>query len=62
MADGEQTPLTPPQPLITPESFLQESIAPRFKRRIDDLRRRIVALEEEVGNMALAMQFGVAMM
>ena len=48
MTDNEEVPSTPPQPQITPESFLQESIAPRFKQRINDLRRRIVALEQEI--------------
>ena len=48
MTDNEEIPSMPPQPQITPESFLQENIAPRFKQRIDDLRRRIVALEQEI--------------
>ncbi len=48
MADDEQSPLAPPQPQITPESFFQESVVPRFKQRVDDLRRRIIALEQEV--------------
>ena len=48
MADEGQIPSTPPQPQLTPKSFLQEGIAPRFKQRVDDLRRRIIALEQEV--------------
>lgn len=48
MEDDEEIPLTPSQPPITPESFFQESIAPRFKQHIDDLRRKIMALEQEI--------------
>jgi hypothetical protein len=48
MADEGQISSMPPQPQTTPESFLQESIAPRFKQRVDDLRRRILTLEQEV--------------
>lgn len=48
MTDDKEISSTLPQPQITPESFLQESIAPRFKQRIDGLRRRIVALEQEI--------------
>ena len=39
---------TPPQPPLIPEAFFKEKVAPQFSRRIDDLRRQIVSLEQQV--------------
>jgi hypothetical protein len=33
---------------IAPESFFKEKVAPQFSRRIDDLRRQIVTLEQQI--------------
>jgi len=33
---------------ISPEAFFKEKIAPQFSRRIDDLRRQIVAIEQQI--------------
>ncbi len=33
---------------IAPEVFFKEKVAPQFSRRIDDLRRQIVALEQQI--------------
>lgn len=35
------------QPL-TPDTFLKEKVAPQFRRRIDNLRRQIAALEQQI--------------
>ena len=39
---------TPTQPLITPDAFFKEKVAPQFSRRIDELRRQILSLEQQV--------------
>jgi len=36
------------QPPVTPEAFFKEKVAPQFRRRIDDLRRQILSLEQQV--------------
>lgn len=33
---------------IVPETFLKEKVAPQFRRRLDDLRRQITSLEQQV--------------
>ncbi|MBI3304617.1 MAG: SCP2 sterol-binding domain-containing protein [Deltaproteobacteria bacterium] len=40
-------PMPTPSP-ITPETFFTEKVAPQFRRRIDDLRRQILSLEQQV--------------
>src|SRR5215510_9925035 len=37
---------TPSQ--LAPETFFKEKVAPQFSRRIDDLRRQILSLEQQV--------------
>lgn len=34
--------------LISPEAFFKEKIAPQFSRRIDELRRQILSLEQQI--------------
>ncbi len=48
MAANDTSSPTPPQPLITPEVFFKEKVAPQFSRRINDLRRQILNLEQQV--------------
>jgi hypothetical protein len=43
-----ETPTAPAQPQITPETFFTEKVAPQFSRRIEDLRRQIMTLEQQV--------------
>jgi hypothetical protein len=43
-----ETPAVPAQSQIMPESFFKEKVAPQFSRRIEDLRRQIMALEQQV--------------
>src|SRR5258707_7894353 len=37
---------TPSQ--LAPETFFKEKVAPQFSRRIDDLRRQILSLEQQI--------------
>lgn len=46
MATNDNTIAT--QPPITPDTFFQEKVAPQFSRRIEDLRRQIIGLEQQV--------------
>ena len=39
---------TPSSSQVAPESFFKEKVAPQFSRRIDDLRRQILSLEQQV--------------
>jgi len=39
---------SPTQPPITPEAFFKEIVAPQFGQRINDLRRQIANLEQQV--------------
>src|SRR5262249_11416322 len=39
---------SPTQPPITPEAFFKEKVAPQFSQRINDLRRQIANLEQQV--------------
>jgi len=39
---------SPTQPPITPEAFFKEKVAPQFGQRINDLRRQIANLEQQV--------------
>ena len=39
---------TPSSSQLAPESFFKEKVAPQFSRRIDDLRRQILSLEQQV--------------
>ncbi len=36
------------QEQVSPEDFLKENVAPRFKEKVDELRRRIASLEQEL--------------
>jgi hypothetical protein len=45
MAANDNTSVTPQS---TPESFFKEQVAPQFGRRIDDLRRQIMSLEQQI--------------
>lgn len=45
MAANDNTSATPQ---LTPESFFKEQVAPQFGRRIDDLRRQIMSLEQQL--------------
>ena len=47
MAEDNTTPPADPQPL-TPEAFFTEKIAPQTKRRIEDLKRKLVSLEQQI--------------
>src|SRR5206468_6673982 len=40
--------LSTQQPPVTPDAFFKEKVAPQFYRRIDDLRRQILSLEQQV--------------
>jgi hypothetical protein len=48
MAANDLGSSTPSQPQLTPEVFFKEKVAPQFSRRIDDLRRQILNLEQQV--------------
>lgn len=39
---------TPSSSQLAPETFFKEKVAPQFSRRIDDLRRQILSLEQQV--------------
>jgi hypothetical protein len=39
---------TPTQPQVTPETFFKEKVAPQFGRRISDLQRQIMNLQQQV--------------
>ena len=41
MAEANATPLTP-------EVFFSEKIAPQFRRRIEDLQRQILTLQQQI--------------
>lgn len=43
---ANQSPTT--QVPISPETFFKDTIAPRFSRRIDELRRQMLALEQQI--------------
>ena len=47
MAENTTPASAEPQPL-TPEAFFTEKVAPQMKRRIEDLRRQILRLEQQV--------------
>jgi cell division septum initiation protein DivIVA len=47
MAANSSSP-PPPQPPITPEAFFRDKVAPQFSQRINDLRRQIANLEQQV--------------
>lgn len=47
MAAPNPSPSTATQS-ITPETFLKEKVAPQIRRRLDDLRRQIMSLEQQV--------------
>ena len=48
MSAGNTPSPTPTQAPIAPETFLKEKVASQFSRRIDDLRRQILNLEQQV--------------
>jgi len=48
MSVGNTPSPTPTQAQIAPETFFKEKVAPQFSRRIDDLRRQILNLEQQV--------------
>jgi len=48
---AEQPTATQP---IAPDVFLKEKVAPQFRRRLDDLRRQIMNLEQQVQERAAA--------
>lgn len=48
MAANDTLSPTPTQSQITPETFFKDKVAPQFSRRIDDLRRQILSLEQQV--------------
>ncbi len=54
MAGNDTLSPTPTQPQLTPEAFFKEKVAPQFSRRIDDLRRQILSLEQQVQERAAA--------
>lgn len=37
-----------PQQSLSPETFFTENVAPQFGRRIDDLRRQVLSLEQQI--------------
>jgi hypothetical protein len=39
---------TATSPVISPETFFKAKIAPQFSRRLDDLRRQILTLEQQI--------------
>lgn len=47
MAEND-TPASAEQQALSPEAFFTEKIAPQMKRRIEDLRRQILSLEQQV--------------
>lgn len=46
--DSNDTLASPEQQPLTPEAFFTEKVAPQMKRRIEDLRRQILSLEQQV--------------
>jgi hypothetical protein len=48
MAAQDSPSTSPTQQPVTPESFFTEKVAPQFRRRIEDLRRQILSLEQQV--------------
>lgn len=46
MAEDNTAPADP-QPL-TPEAFFTEKVAPHMKRRIEDLKRQLIGLEQQI--------------
>ncbi|MBI3801637.1 MAG: SCP2 sterol-binding domain-containing protein [Deltaproteobacteria bacterium] len=48
MAANDPSSSPPIQPQITPEAFFKDKVAPQFSRRIDDLRRQILNLEQQI--------------
>ena len=54
MAGNDTLSPTPTQPQLTPEAFFKEKVAPQFSRRIDDLRRQILSMEQQVQERAAA--------
>ena len=44
---ANDTPSTQQLP-VTPEAFFKDKVAPQFRRRIDDLRRQLLSLEQQV--------------
>ena len=48
MSVGNTPSSTPNQTPPSPAAFFQEKVAPQFSRRIDDLRRQILNLEQQV--------------
>ncbi|MGH7963219.1 MAG: SCP2 sterol-binding domain-containing protein [Candidatus Binatia bacterium] len=45
---AQDSSLSPTAQPITPEAFLKDKVAPQFHRRINDLRRQITNLEQQV--------------
>ena len=39
---------TSAQPQLSPAAFFKDKVAPQFSRRIEDLRRQILSLEQQV--------------
>jgi hypothetical protein len=54
MAANDPSSSTPAQPPITPEAFFKEKVAPQFSRRLDDLRRQIFNLEQQIQERSAA--------
>src|SRR6266508_3834231 len=50
---ANDTPATQ-QPPLTTEAFFKDKVAPQFRRRIDDLRRQILSLEQQVQERMVA--------
>src|SRR5262245_36565670 len=48
MAANDTPSSTPSQPSIIPETFFKETVAPQFSRRINDLQRQIMNLQQQV--------------
>lgn len=48
------TSASPEQQPLTPEAFFTEKVAPQMKRRIEDLRRQILSLEQQVDQRVTA--------
>ena len=48
MTVNDSSSTTPTQYPVTPETFFKEKVAPQFRRRIEDLRRQILSLEQQV--------------
>ena len=51
MAENNATPLTP-------EVFFTEKIAPQFRRRIDDLQRQILTLQQQIQERSVGTRDG----